>query len=273
MECFLVSQSGRIRVLVAASSSIFALGLMEYLRQEATFDCVGMTTSGPTALAMVTSLAPDVVVVDAYLTDTHVPTLCQQIRECPSPPKILAMGDSAVGIVPITLVRAGIDGYVCRGCDVPELFRAIHLLSEGVTSFPPGLTDAVVRKMQAISRLTNQAGSHAVLTERELHVLEEVARGASNRDIAQHLRLSKRTIETHLHNIFRKFGVHRRTEALAVGLRRGYLANLTLARSAGSKLVGRDDPTPIRGDGRLVSIAGPIRRVTARRGTGSGEPR
>jgi DNA-binding NarL/FixJ family response regulator len=218
-----MSKAGRTRVLIVASNVIFAAGLADYIEREPSLEGVGSTVCADDAVNLAVSLKPDVVIVDAEINHAHIPTLCRALRQSAARPRVLVMGERGLGSVPLTLIRGGIDGYIFKDCDIPELIQAIQLIHAGELYFPPEIAGSIVRRLRMVD---SPGRDHAVSgspTDREMQVLELMATGASTREIARKLNLSERTVENHSQSLYRKLGVHDRAEAIIVALRRGYV--------------------------------------------------
>ena len=121
-------------------------------------------------------------------------------------------------------LEAGAAGYLLKDVSVDQLVEAIRAVYAGESILHPAITRKVISRF-ARPQDPNRAGNGPDQpTERELEVLKFAAKGMSNRDIAQHLSISIRTVQTHLSNVFNKMGVGSRTEAVMYGLRKGLIA-------------------------------------------------
>jgi len=120
------------------------------------------------------------------------------------------------------LLEAGAAGYLLKGVRVHELIDAIRAVYAGESVLHPVIARRVLDRL--VSPSPNEAKTIGLLSEREIEVLKLAAKGISNKDIAEQLFLSPRTVQSHLGNIFNKLGVASRTEAILYGLRRGWLA-------------------------------------------------
>ena len=217
-----MTSAGGPRVFIAASNALYAAGLVDFI--ERSFECVGWTTSVSDVLDVATEREPDIVILDAEIANTHLPTLCRRLRQGSDHLRILVIGDRGVGGVPLTVIRSGIDGYLFKDCDSPDLVRAIQAISRGELYFPLPVASAIVRHLRLVEAPGQRHAAKDSLTERETHVIELMATGANNREIARKLSVSERTVENHNHNLYRKLGVHDRAEAILVALRRGHIS-------------------------------------------------
>ena len=219
-----MSGTERIRVLVVDDHPIYARGVIDCLSLEPDIECIGATTASSDVLEMVGRLAPDVIILDVLLSGTDVPTFASLVREKYPGVALLALSDVTVDHLVVTTIRAGVDGYLLKDCDGAELANAIRIVHQGEVYLPPSIASKVVQHFRLLGKshrrsVTQEDG----LTERELKVLELLATGKSNREIAEIFCLSERTVENHIRSIYRKLKVHGRTQATLVALQRGYV--------------------------------------------------
>jgi len=219
-----MSVTGRIRVLVVDDHPIFARGLIDCLSRQHDIECVGAANSGPAALELAAHHTPDVVVLDAFLLGTDVPTLARNIREAHPGVSLLVLSEANNDTQILKLVRAGVDGYLFKDCDGEELAQAIRVVHRGESYLAPVAASQLVHHFRLLTETRQQSATNGDgLTDREMTVLELLATGKSNREIAEALFLSERTVENHARNLYRKLGVHDRTQAILVAMQRGYV--------------------------------------------------
>lgn len=121
----------------------------------------------------------------------------------------------------MALLEAGAAGYLLKNVRGNQLIEAIRAVYSGESILQPSTTRRVIDHLKSKPLLTDD-DTAAMLTEREMEVLKLAAKGVSNRDIADRLFVSSRTVQTHLSNIFKKLEVASRTEAILYGLKRGW---------------------------------------------------
>ncbi len=182
-----------LRVLLADDHTILREGVRLLLSRSAgapRLDVVAEAGSGPEALALAGQARPDVAVVDLALPGLHGLDVCRRLRAAGTPVVVLTMHVSAEHVRRAR--EAGAGAYVVKGSGVAQLASAIRAVAEGRQGpFPEAPPDPL-----------------AGLTPREREVLVEVARGASNREIAARLGVSIHTVNTHRVNVMEKLGVH-----------------------------------------------------------------
>jgi DNA-binding NarL/FixJ family response regulator len=204
-----------VRLLVVDDHPIFRAGLCEQLAGGPEgIVIVGQAEDGEKAYEMVASLRPDVV-----LMDSHMPVLpgleaTQKIKKDFPDTKIIAFSATAEIDRVRKILQAGANGYLLKTASTAELRRAIATVIGGATVITPSV--AFEPDGPDLSApIENSLG----LTKREIQILELAARGVTNKQIGEHLNLSNRTIEVHMHNIFMKLGVSSRTEAVTRAIR------------------------------------------------------
>ncbi len=201
------------RVLLADDHTLFRYGLRAMLSSVPEFEVVGEAATGEEAVARAAELRPDVVLLDIKMPGVNGIEATRRILE----------SNPRVGVVVLTMfeeddsvfaaMRAGARGYVLKGADEDEVLRVIRAVASGEARFGPEIAR---RLMSFFSASKPAAPSEAFpeLTARECEVLELIAQGRSNREIARHLFLSPKTVRNHISNIFTKLQVADRTQAI-----------------------------------------------------------
>lgn len=204
-----------IRLVIADDHPIVLDGLRGILISQPEFEIVGEATNGADAARLARELEPDVVLIDLRMPVMDGVSAIREIKARHANIQVLVLTtyDSDADILPA--LEAGATGYLLKDVGRAELFAAIRASARG----EPVLAPAVAARLIAQVRIP--AGDR--LSNRELEVLELVAEGASNSDIAGRLHISQATVKSHLINIFGKLGVSDRTAAVTVALQRGIL--------------------------------------------------
>jgi DNA-binding NarL/FixJ family response regulator len=199
-----------IRILIVDDHAMVRFALTEAIQRHSDLTLVGEAQNGRSAVALYRKLRPDVVTMDFKLPDQDGDQVVAEIRaEFPEARVVLlSIFENSESIWRAT--QAGVLGYVSKAAKVAEVIQAIRSIAVGKTYFSSGLEE----KLAARQRQEN-------LTPRELAVLELVAVGHSNKEIAAALNLSLSTVKLHLQNIFSKLGAQDRTQATAAAFQRG----------------------------------------------------
>src|SRR5829696_8830836 len=192
------------------------LGLRGMLAGEADFEVVGEAASGVEAVRPTERERPDVVLMDLQMPEMDGATATAEIAARFPATRVLVLTTYDIDADILRAVEAGATGYLLKDTPRERLFPAIRAAARGETVLAPTVATRLVSRMR-------QPGSEA-LTCREIEVLELVARGSSNADIAAALFISEATVKTHLLHVFAKLGVDDRTAAVVAALERGIIA-------------------------------------------------
>ena len=196
-----------IRVLVADDHGVVREGIRHVLEGEAGFEIVAEAANGSEAMALAESLRPDVVVLDISMPGESGLALAARLRERVPECRVLILSMHDHPEYVMESVRAGAHGYLLKETAATELRRAIRAVDDGAAFYSPPvarhLTDAV-RNELARERRTSELGT---LTPRERDVLQGVARGRTNKEIAGELGIGHRTVETHRESLMRKLRI------------------------------------------------------------------
>ena len=213
----------KIHVLIADDHSLFREGTRNLIDQERDMEVVGEASDGEETVKLVTELHPHVVLMDIAMPVLNGIEATRQIKA--RFPKIavliLTAYDNDQYIV--ALLEAGAAGYLLKDVSGRNLINAIRAVFAGEAILHPSIARKVFSHFGTTSQPPEESAEPAELSEREMEILRQAARGMSNQEIAEHLYLSRRTIQSHLANIFRKMDVGSRTEAVLQALRRGWL--------------------------------------------------
>jgi DNA-binding NarL/FixJ family response regulator len=205
----------RIRLVIADDHPVVLDGLRGMLKSQSDFEIVGEASNGADAVRLTKELSPDVVLMDLRMPVLDGVSAIREIKTHKLDVHMLVLTtyDSDADILPA--LEAGATGYLLKDVAREQLFAAIRALARG----EPVLAAAVAAKL--IAKVRGPVEDR--LSKREIEVLELVAVGASNSDIAERLHISQATVKSHLINIFGKLGVSDRTAAVTVALQRGIL--------------------------------------------------
>jgi DNA-binding NarL/FixJ family response regulator len=212
-----------IRVVLADDHAVVREGTRQLLERESDISVVGEASNGAEAVQLVETLQPDVVVMDVRMPGMGGVEATRIIKERFPSVEVLVMTAHEDDEFVFALLEAGASGYLLKTAPVRELIRAIHEVAEGQSALDPVIARKVVRQLTGGATRSKQQVTYESLTEREQEVLELLAEGKTNKEIAEALVISDRTVQTHLSNIFSKMEVGSRTEAVLEAIRRGWL--------------------------------------------------
>jgi DNA-binding NarL/FixJ family response regulator len=205
----------RIRVLIADDHPVVRAGLQGMLASQADFELVGEASTGEEAVAMASHLHPGVVLMDLRMAELDGAAATAHIRAQHPKMAVLVLTTYESNADILRAIEAGATGYLLKDTPRDELFAAIRTVAQGKAVLAPAVAMRLLRQ--------RQMPAAEALSVRELEVLTQVARGASNKEIARILHLSEATVKTHLIHLFGKLGVADRTAAVTIALERGLL--------------------------------------------------
>ncbi|NLO89986.1 MAG: response regulator transcription factor [Clostridia bacterium] len=211
-----------IRVFVVDDHPLVREGITKILGLEESFQIVGEADSGGEALRLIVENRPDIILLDLKLPDMTGIEVCREIKKLYPEGKVIALTIYDDEAHVIESVRAGVVGYLPKDVDPDTLIEAVKYAAQGKTYFHPSIAGKIIN--ETLCQGFNPCRiSRKRLTSREIEVLSLVARGYTNKDIAEELYISEKTVKNHMTNIFRKLEVNDRTEAVVYAMRAGLI--------------------------------------------------
>ncbi len=213
----------KINVLIVDDHTLFRKGVRTMLEAEEDMAVVGEAASGREALEQARALMPDVILMDIGMPDMNGVEATRTLR-CEMP---------HVGVIFCTMfeddehvfagLKAGGRGYILKESDTETMLRAIRAVAQGESLLSPTIAQKVLRQFAALpgEAPAGQAPLCDDLTEREREVLTLIGEGHSNKEIAQELYISEKTVKNHISNIFSKLHINDRTQAVLYAIRQG----------------------------------------------------
>jgi DNA-binding NarL/FixJ family response regulator len=198
-----------IRILIADDHPIVREGLTAVLETQPDFEIVGAAASGTQAVERAQALRPDVILLDLALPELDGVAALRQIRTADPDAHVIIFTAFDTDERILAAVQAGAQGYLLKGAPRDELFQAIRVVHGGGSLLQPVVAARLLRQFSGAAALPEQ------LTERELEVLRQLAKGRQNKEIATELWISERTVKFHVSAILAKLGVGNRTEAVS----------------------------------------------------------
>lgn len=212
----------KIRVLLAEDHVVVRESVKQLLSKEPDLEVVGEAGDGEQAVQMVNRLNPDVIVLDVAMPKVNGIEATKQIKQSKPSTAILILTAYDYDQYIFALLEAGAAGYLLKDVSGQELISAIRSVHRGDSVLHPTVARKVMQRFRTPARGGEGHGAD-LLTDREMEVLKLAANGRSNKEIAEELVLSVRTVEAHLGNIFNKLGVGSRTEAIIHALKKGWV--------------------------------------------------
>ena len=206
-----------MRVVVADDHRVVREGIRYMLSDASGVDVVGEAETGEELLALVASEPVDVVLLDVRMPGMSGFDVLERLAEDAPQVRVLMLSMHDQPAYVRRAIELGAAGYVLKNAGRDELLTALQVAAEGGTYLPPELMEPLVASMAGRTRPSGK------LSPREHQVLQLVADGYENKQIATELGLSEATVKTYLRNVFERLEVSSRAEAVAVGLRLGLI--------------------------------------------------
>jgi DNA-binding NarL/FixJ family response regulator len=203
-----------IRTLVVDDHNLFREGLIALLEAAEETEVVGEAGTGKEAIAQAEAVIPDVILMDIMMPD---------MNGIEATRRILA-NQPDIGIIMLTMLEdddslfaamcAGARGYILKGADKKEVLQTVTAIAEGQALFGPAIASRLTKFFQRGEQAETAVTPFSDLTDREREVLELIARGVNNQDIAQQMQITSKTVSNYISNIFNKLQVADRAQAI-----------------------------------------------------------
>lgn len=204
----------RQRILLVDDHEVVRLGLHALLDQHPDFDVVAEAATVKDAVERTKLFKPDVVVMDIRLKGGSGIDACQEIMSTHPETRVIMLTSYAEDEMLFSAIRAGAAGYVLKQIGGDDLVRAIEAVGRGEALLDPAVTQRVFQEVRKAAR-EEEASAFVELTQQEMHVLQQVAEGKTNRQIAESLYLGEGTVRNYVSSILSKLNVKNRAQAAA----------------------------------------------------------
>ena len=204
----------KYRIVLVDDHEVVRLGLKALLDRHPQFEVVGEAGSSREAIEVVSTIQPDVVVMDVRLPGTSGIEACEEITRRFPNTKVIMLTSYAEDEMLFSAIRAGASGYVLKQIGGEDLIHAIEAVSRGEALLDPAVTQRVFQEVRRAVK-EEEASAFAHLSQQEKHVLLLVSEGKTNREIAKALFLGEGTVRNYVSSILSKLGVSNRAEAAA----------------------------------------------------------
>jgi len=205
-----------IRVFLLDDHEVVRRGLVELLQHEPDIEVVGESGSAQEATRRIPALRPNVAILDARLPDGNGIDVCRDIRAVDASIQGLILTSYEDDEALFAAIMAGAAGYVLKQIKGTDLVDAVRRVAAGQSLLDPAVT---TRVLERIRRGVEQPKELASLTEQERRILEYIAEGLTNHDIAQRMFLADKTVKNYVSSILSKLGLERRTQAAVLATR------------------------------------------------------
>jgi len=217
------SASGPIQILLVDDHPVVRDGLRAMLGLQPDFQIVGEANNGVEAVQQVVQLRPDVILLDLEMPELDGVAALEQIRAANPAARVIILTAYDEDERIVSAVIAGAQGYVLKGAPREDIFRAIRIVQAGGSLWQPLIASKLRRHL---SEQADKLEDAVDLTPREIEVLQLIAQGKSNKQIAGELVITERTCKFHVSSILSKLEASNRTEAVKIAAQRG-LVKLT----------------------------------------------
>jgi DNA-binding NarL/FixJ family response regulator len=212
----------RVRVLIADDDDLMRAGLRAVFSSDETIDVVGEADDGRVAITRARELRPDVVLMDVRMPDLDGIAATRDVLAVSPELKVIILTTFEQDDYIFGALRAGASGFLLKRTRPEDLIAAIHTVAAGDSLLSPSVTRKVIDRMAEQPAPDASSGERLTeLTPREREVLELVARGLSNGEIAQAFVIEESTVKTHVKRILRKLHVRDRVQAVILAYESG----------------------------------------------------
>src|SRR3954449_4313195 len=210
------SSGEAIRGLIVDDHALFRRGLIQVLQFEDGIEVVGEAEDGEDAIAKAEEHAPDVLLMDVRMPRVSGIEATRRLAETMPTMKILMLTVSDEEDDLYEAIKAGATGYLLKEISIEEVADAVRAVMQGQTLISPSMASKLIQEFNSLAKRAEEKQSVPAprLTDRELEVLKLVAKGLTNRDIADALYISENTVKNHVRNILEKLHLHSRMEAV-----------------------------------------------------------
>jgi DNA-binding NarL/FixJ family response regulator len=209
-----------IKVVIADDQPLVRTGLRMILSTEADIEVVGEAANGAEAVQVCATHKPDVVLMDVRMPEVDGIEATRRLTVSEDPPKILVLTTFDLDEVVYDALRAGASGFLLKDASEQRLTTAIRVVAEGGSLFAPSVTRRLIKEFSGRPPLRPKTDL-GMLTEREIEVLCQVARGLSNAEIAEALFVTENTVKTHVARVLMKLSLRDRVQAVVLAYESG----------------------------------------------------
>lgn len=212
-----------IRVLLADDHGLLRKGVRTVLAQDSGIVIAGEANDGPDAVRLCEELTPDVVILDIAMPGLNGLDAAAQIARRAKRTAVIVLSMYSDEEYLVRAVAAGVRGYLLKDSAEPDLVRAVRAVAAGHTFFSPAIADMLFDEYALRLQRHEVQDSYELLTDRERQVLQLLAEGKTNKEVAARLGLGVSTVETHRLNLMQKLNLHNTAELVLYAVRKKIL--------------------------------------------------
>jgi DNA-binding NarL/FixJ family response regulator len=221
-----VPMKPKFKILIVEDNQLFREGLKSLLASNTEYECIGMARDGLEALQLIRKNEPDFVLMDLSMPKLDGISVMREIKTMYPETKILALTIHESDEFVLQAFNAGANGYCIKDSSRRDLLTAIQTVLDGKSYISPQLADQVMEGYLESSKRLKSKTDWETITEREKEVLTLVVEGYKNRQIAERLLISIKTVEKHRANIMKKLDLHSASELTAYALGKNLIAGI-----------------------------------------------
>jgi len=213
----------RKKIVIAEDHTILREGLRMLLSAHSDFEVVGEARDGLEAIRSVDTLKPDLILMDLSMPRMNGVGAIQEIKKQSPSTKILVLTVHKTEEHILTALKTGADGYILKDATHSELMLAIENIFSGKSYLSPGISEKVIEGYLEGRKSIKSSTSWDTLTQREREILKMIAEGYRNKDIADYLCISAKTVEKHRANLMKKLDLHSASSLTAFAMEKGLI--------------------------------------------------
>jgi DNA-binding NarL/FixJ family response regulator len=213
---------GNISIILGEDHLITRQGIRRLLEDERGFTIIGEASNGEEAVRLASEMKPDVVLMDIAMPKLNGIEATRQIKLTNPRIGVLILSAYDDDEYVFAMLKAGAAGYLLKSVSGDELITAVKAIHKGEPVLDPVIAKKVMNYFKLPDKVPGMEEESEHLSDRELGIIKLAARGLTNKEIADDLHLSYRTVEGHMRDVFNKLGVGSRTEAVLYGLKKGW---------------------------------------------------
>jgi two-component system response regulator NreC len=214
----------KLRILLADDHILMRSGLRALLDRQPNLEVVGESENGRETVALAASLKPDVVVMDVGMPILNGIEATQTIvTQCPTVAVVILSMHADESYV-MRALKSGARGYLLKDSAAADLIGAIHAISQGKSFFSPKVSRILAEDYVRVLKQKGAVDTYDLLTSREREILQLLAEGQTNKDVATALNISPYTVETHRSHILQKLNLHNSAELVLYAVRKGIIS-------------------------------------------------
>jgi two-component system, NarL family, response regulator DegU len=203
----------KINILIADDHTMVRQGLKQILELENDITVIAQASNGSEAVKLTRECKPDIILMDINMPGTNGLQAIKEIKQEKMPSKIIVLTIHEDREYLLKTLQMGAEGYVLKDAEPSVLIEAIRNVHNGQSYIQPNMTKELVKEFNRVTLHEKEKNEENNLTAREIEVLELIAEGMINKEIARTLYISEKTVKNHVSNIFKKLSVSDRTQA------------------------------------------------------------